>query len=63
MDTGYPVEVCADDAWTVFSSLRRHYAPVAAQLLYWTIAAPGPWSGKRQGSQGWSIGPTRQIGG
>jgi hypothetical protein len=52
LDTGYPVEVCADDAWAVFSSLRRHYAPVAAQLLYWTIAAPGPWSGERKGFPG-----------
>jgi len=49
VDTRYPAEVCADDVWLTFSGLRRRYAPVAGQLLFWTIAAPGPWTGGRMG--------------
>jgi hypothetical protein len=46
---GFPLERSADEAWPVFCSLRRDYAPIACQLLYWTIAAPAPWSGSRLG--------------
>jgi hypothetical protein len=52
LEAGYPTEACEDEAWTTFSSQRRHYAAVADQLLYWTIAAPGPWSGARRGFPG-----------
>lgn len=46
---GYPVEVPADDAWNTFTQLRATYAPIATQLAFWTIAAPAPWSGERNG--------------
>jgi hypothetical protein len=46
---GFPAERSADEAWPIFCDLRRDYAPVACQLLYWTIAAPAPWSGSRLG--------------
>jgi len=54
---GYPLECSADESWKVFADLRRHYAPVADQVLYWTIAAPGPWSGARWGFPGLSDHP------
>lgn len=46
---GYPAEVSAASAWEPFTALRATYAPTAYQLVYWTIAAPAPWSGKRAG--------------
>ena len=46
---GYPAERGTDAAWTTFAALRASYAPVAQQLLFWTIAAPAPWSGERDG--------------
>ena len=46
---GYPAERSADQAWPTFVALRASYAPVAEQLLFWTIAAPAPWSGQRDG--------------
>lgn len=48
-DVGYPAEVDADEVWEVFAGLRAAYASTACQLLYWTIAAPAPWSGSRKG--------------
>ena len=48
-DVGYASEVCVDEAWAAFAAVRRNYATVAERLLYWTIAAPGPWSGPRMG--------------
>ena len=36
-------------AWQRFSALRSGYGPLAQQLVYWTIAAPAPWSGERAG--------------
>ncbi len=48
-EVGYPVEVGRDDAWAAFAAVRRHYAPTACQILFWTIAAPAPWSGDRNG--------------
>ncbi|MDJ0770972.1 MAG: hypothetical protein QNJ12_19420 [Ilumatobacter sp.] len=49
---GYPVEADADTAWETFASIRTHYAAIADRLLYWTIAAPAPWSGERRGFPG-----------
>ncbi len=46
---GFPAERTADEAWAPFAELRSHYAPRAYQLVYWTIAAPAPWSGERAG--------------
>ena len=46
---GYPVECSADVAWSTFSELRSAYAPIACQILFWTIATPAPWSGERLG--------------
>jgi len=46
---GFPMECDATDAWPRFVELRRTYAPIACQILYWTIAAPSPWSGDRYG--------------
>lgn len=48
-DVGFPAETCADDAWVTFAALRRRYASLAEQVLFWTIAAPGPWTGPRRG--------------
>ena len=56
-DVGYPVECSADESWKVFSDLRSHYASVADQVLYWTIATPGPWSGARRGFPGLTESP------
>jgi hypothetical protein len=60
-DAGYPPEVGADDAWASFSDLRKLYAPVACQLLYWTMSTPGPWSGERAGFPGITDGPDAPI--
>lgn len=49
---GYPVEVSPDRAWEIFAGLRAMYAPIACQLLFWTIGAPAPWSGERNGFPG-----------
>jgi hypothetical protein len=46
---GFPIERAPDQAWPVFERLRSEYAPLAAQLAYWLIAAPAPWSGTRLG--------------
>jgi hypothetical protein len=48
-EVGYPFEVTDDVAWEAFAALRVTYAPIATQLLYWTMAAPAPWSGPRNG--------------
>lgn len=48
-DAAYPIEVPADTAWETFAELRESYAPIATQLAFWTIAAPAPWSGERDG--------------
>ncbi len=45
----YPALASADAAWESFSRTRAHYAPLAYQLMYWTMAAPAPWSGDRAG--------------
>jgi hypothetical protein len=45
----FPTQADADDAWDRFAELRSGYAPLAYQLMYWTIAAPAPWSGARPG--------------
>lgn len=45
----YPAERSPDDAWPAFVALRECYAPIACQLLYWTVATPAPWSGERKG--------------
>jgi hypothetical protein len=57
VEVGYPVERTADEAWTVFADVRSGYAPVAYQLLYWTIASPAPWSGERDGFPGITARP------
>jgi hypothetical protein len=57
VEVGYPVERTADEAWAVFADVRSGYAPVAYQLLYWTIAPPAPWSGERDGFPGISARP------
>jgi hypothetical protein len=49
VEVGYPIERTADEAWSVFAEVRSRYAPVAHQLLFWTIAPPAPWSGERDG--------------
>jgi len=46
---GYPVSSVDESAWEKFAELRSHYAPMAYQLTYWTIAAPAPWTGDRAG--------------
>jgi hypothetical protein len=46
---GYPSERSATDVWESFARLRLDYAPIACQLLYWTLATPAPWSGARSG--------------
>ena len=46
---GYPMSYVAESAWQQFAELRSHYAPLAYQLTYWTIAAPAPWTGDRAG--------------
>ena len=51
-EVGYPAERTLEAAWPGFAELRAHYAPVAEQLLFWTIAAPAPWSGERDGFPG-----------
>ena len=66
MLSGFPAQRSADDAWDQFAALRSRYAPRAYQLAYWTIAAPAPWSGERDGFPGlvawpdapeaWSLG-------
>ncbi len=48
-DAGYPHELSAEEAWPVFVTMRSGYAPLACQLLYWTLATPAPWSGARLG--------------
>ena len=48
-EVGYPAERGVDEVWESLLVLRSHYAAVAEQLLYWTIAAPAPWSGGRRG--------------
>ncbi len=58
---GFPAECSADEAWPRFAELRSRYAPRAYQLAYWTIAAPAPWSGERDGFPGlveWPDAPT-----
>ncbi len=45
----YPAERSAADAWPAFAEIREWYAPIACQLLYWTVATPAPWSGERKG--------------
>lgn len=57
---GYPVEVSAEQAWLEFASLRGSYAPIACQILYWTIASPAPWSGERAGFPGTTDRPDAQ---
>ena len=47
---GYRPEVGAHEAWDRFEDLRSSYATTAYQLLWWTMAAPAPWSGPRAGS-------------
>jgi len=64
--SGFPAQRLADDAWADFTELRSHYAPLAYQLAFWTIAAPAPWSGERDGfpdlvawpdsPEAWSLG-------
>jgi len=46
---GFPAERTAEEAWDHFAALRSHYAPLACDLAYWTVAAPAPWSGQRAG--------------
>ena len=46
---GFPAQRSTEDAWETFAALRSKYAPRAYQLAYWTIAAPAPWSGNREG--------------
>lgn len=63
---GFPAMRSSDDAWEPFVALRSRYAPRAYQLAYWTIAAPAPWSGERDGfpglvawpdaPEGWALG-------
>jgi hypothetical protein len=49
---GYPAELSYDAAWESFRELREAYAPIACQLTFWTMAAPAPWSGSRNGFPG-----------
>ncbi len=49
---GYPAEREDDAVWDEFARLRRAYAPVACQLLFWTVATPAPWTGPRKGFPG-----------
>jgi hypothetical protein len=49
---GFPAQRSAAEAWEGFAALRSRYAPQAYQLAYWTIAAPAPWSGERDGFPG-----------
>ncbi|MDH3731846.1 MAG: hypothetical protein OES13_12120, partial [Acidimicrobiia bacterium] len=58
---GYPVESGSEAAWLEFADLRRSYAPVACELLFWTIAAPAPWSGPRDGFPGMADTPDEPI--
>jgi hypothetical protein len=46
---GFAARGSSIDAWETFATLRSRYAPRAYQLAFWTIAAPGPWSGDRAG--------------
>jgi hypothetical protein len=50
VEAGYAPEVSPRQAWDSFQALRSTYATTAYQLLYWTMAAPAPWSGPRAGS-------------
>lgn len=61
---GYPAERSATDAWREFASLRSSYAPLAAELAFWLLAVPAPWSGERDGFPGlvwWPESPARWI--
>jgi len=61
VEAGYPTQRSADDAWGSLSELRAQYALRAYQIAFWTIAAPAPWSGERDGFPGlvnWPDAPT-----
>lgn len=52
VSAGFPAECSAADAWHEFATIRAEYAPLAYQLAFWTMAAPAPWSGERDGFPG-----------
>ncbi len=52
MAAGFPAQRSAEDAWEPFAKLRSEYALRAHQIAFWTIAAPAPWSGDRDGFPG-----------
>jgi hypothetical protein len=54
---GFPTERSADEAWEEFAAIRSNYAPLAYQLAFWTMAAPAPWSGERDGFPGLAAQP------
>jgi hypothetical protein len=57
---GFPATRLAGEAWETFAELRRGYAHKVYQIAFWTIAAPAPWSGDRDGFPGivgWPAAP------
>lgn len=46
-ESGYPVEVTAEDAWPEFRDRRSAYAATAYRIADAVVAPPAPWSGDR----------------
>lgn len=58
---GYPAECTGEAAWVRFRELRNSYAPIACQIAFWTMAAPAPWSGERNGFEGLTDRPDAPL--
>lgn len=52
LSAGFPAERTATEAWESFAAMRSNFAPHVSQLAFWTMAAPAPWSGERDGFPG-----------